>query len=151
MQIWVQNFFFRGFYLYYMLGIFASYHFMQFQKKTNERNFRKWQKNLVSGPILTPWRKFGTQNFFSWILLLLHVRHCCKLSFYAISRKPNEPNLTKQQKTKISERFWNIWYKFGLRTFFFFFFFKKYGSASHQISWSTIIMYNIRKKLKIQS
>ena len=33
MQIWVQNFFFRGFYLYYMLGIFASYHFMQFQKK----------------------------------------------------------------------------------------------------------------------
>ena len=149
MQIWVQNFFFRGFYLYYMLGIFASYHFMQFQKKTNERNFRKWQKNLVSGPILTPWRKFGTQNFFSWILLLLHVRHCCKLSFYAISRKPNEPNLTKQQKTKISERFWNIWYKFGLRTFFFFF--QKYGSASHQISWSTIIMYNIRKKLKIQS
>ena len=74
---------------------FCKLPFYAISKKTNERNFRKWQKNLVSGPILTPWPKFGTQNFFSWILLLLHVRHCCKLSFYATSRKPNEPNLRK--------------------------------------------------------
>ena len=31
--------------------------------------------------------KFGLQKLFSWILPLLDVLHCCKLSLYAISRK----------------------------------------------------------------
>ena len=36
--------------------------------------------------------------FFSWVLPLLHVIHCCKLSLYVISRKTNEPNLKKWGK-----------------------------------------------------
>ena len=35
---------------------------------------------------------------FLWVLPLLHVTYCCKLSLYPISRKTNEPNLKKQQK-----------------------------------------------------
>ena len=49
-------------------------------------------KNSNFGPNLVP------QNFFSWVLPLLVVRHCSKLSSYAISTKTNEPNLTKWQK-----------------------------------------------------
>ena len=45
------------------------------------------------------WPKFGPKNFFSWVLPLLDVRHCCKLSLYAISKKSNKPNLRKLQKT----------------------------------------------------
>ena len=37
----------------------------------------------------------GHPKFSSWILLLLLVRQCSKLSSYAISRKTNEPNLKK--------------------------------------------------------
>ena len=32
---------------------------------------------------------------FLWVLPLLHVTYCCKLSLYPISRKTNEPNLKK--------------------------------------------------------
>ena len=46
-------------------------------------------KNSNFGPNLAP------PKFFSWILPLLVVRQCSKLSSYAISRKTNEPNLTK--------------------------------------------------------
>ena len=37
---------------------------------------------------------FGTRSnfFFSWVLPLLDVRHCGKLSLYAISKKTNDPN-----------------------------------------------------------
>ena len=34
---------------------------------------------------------------FSWVLPLLDLIHCCKLSLYAISRKTNEPNLAQIQ------------------------------------------------------
>ena len=37
------------------------------------------------GPNLDP------QKLFPWILSLLDVRNCCKLAFYAISRKTNKP------------------------------------------------------------
>ena len=39
--------------------------------------------------------KVDPLNFFSWVLPLLDVIRCCKLSLYAISRKTNEPNLRK--------------------------------------------------------
>ena len=52
-------------------------------------------KNLVLGPILVPLSEMLAQKIFSWILPLLHARHYCKLSLYAISRKTNEPNLMK--------------------------------------------------------
>ena len=60
-------------------------------------------KNLILGQILA---RFGPDlvppNFFSWVLLLLDVTHCHKLSSYAISRKINEPNLRKWQKNLVS-------------------------------------------------
>ena len=43
------------------------------------------------------WSKLWDPNFFSWILSLLDVRYCCKLSVHAIWRKINEPNLRKWQ------------------------------------------------------
>ena len=44
-------------------------------------------KNLVSDLILAPLAQIWAQKLFLWILPLLDVRHCCKLSQYAISRK----------------------------------------------------------------
>ena len=76
-------------------------------------------KNLVSKPILVLLAQIWTQHFFSWIFLLLHNRHCCKLSLHAISRKINEPNLRKWQKTYFQDRFWLLWPKFGPRNFFY--------------------------------
>ena len=62
-------------------------------KKTNEPTFKKWQKNLILGLILA---HFGPPKL--WVLPLLDVRNCYKLSLYAISRKTNETNLRKWQK-----------------------------------------------------
>ena len=44
------------------------------------------------------WSKFGPQIFFSGVLPPLDVIHCYKLTFYAISRKTNEQNLSKLEK-----------------------------------------------------
>ena len=82
---------FHKFYLDYVVGIIASYHCMYFQEELMNQTWENG-KNLVSGSILA---KFGPQKFFSQISLLLHSRHCCKLSLYAISRKITEPNLRK--------------------------------------------------------
>ena len=54
-------------------------------------------KNLVSRRNLGP-------KFFSWILPLLILRHCCKVSLHAISRKTNEPNLRQETKKLVSRR-----------------------------------------------
>ena len=51
------------------------------------------KKKLVLAPILAPFIQIWAPNFFSWVLLLLDVRHCSKLSLCAISRKINEPKL----------------------------------------------------------
>ena len=67
-------------------------------KKANEQNMRKWQKNLVSGTILALLTQIWIPKFFLWIWPLLDVRHCCKLSLYAIARKTNEPNLRNGKK-----------------------------------------------------
>ena len=61
----------------------------------------------------------GTLNFFSWILPLLNVRHCCKLSLYAILRKPNETNLRKGKKPSSRTNF-------GSKIFFYEFFYLHY-------------------------
>ena len=44
------------------------------------------------------WPKFSHSKIFLWILVLLDVRNCCKLSLYAIPGNTNEPNLRKWQK-----------------------------------------------------
>ena len=66
-------------------------------RKTNEPNLRKWQKNPPS--FWPDFGHFGPQKCFSLVLNIRHIRHCCKLSLYAISRKTKEPNLRKWQKT----------------------------------------------------
>ena len=53
-------------------------------------------KKLILDPILA--QIWGPQIFL-WVLLLLGVRHCCKISLHAIPRKTNEPKLRKWQKT----------------------------------------------------
>ena len=59
-------------------------------------------KNLVSGTILACFDLNLVPKFSCvWVLPLLDVIYCCKLSLHAISRKTNEPNLRKWQK-KIS-------------------------------------------------
>ena len=104
--------FFYGFYFYYLLDIVASYYCMQYHfgvqlrtkwlwvrvqlQSCNEPNLRKQQKTQFWDKSLP---KFRLNNFFSLILPLLVVRHCRKLSLYAISRKTNEPNFRKQEKT----------------------------------------------------
>ena len=56
-------------------------------------------KNLVLRLILDSQDQiWAPKSFFSQILLLLNVRHCCKLAMYAISKKTNKLNLRKQQK-----------------------------------------------------
>ena len=83
--------FFRGFYLYLMLDIVASYHDIQFQGKfmiQTQWNDKKHHFAIDLGP-LGP--NSGRQIFF----IKLVVRHCSKLSFYSIYRKTNEPSLRK--------------------------------------------------------
>ena len=65
-----------------------------------------------SGPNL------GSQKKFSWVLPLLIVRHCSKLSYYAISWKANKPNFWKWWKTLFWAQFWPVWPKFGPSIFF---------------------------------
>ena len=64
-------------------------------RKTNEPYLRKWQKETSFKPDFGPFGPNLGTKFFSWILPLLDVRHCCKLSLYAISRKNNKPNMRK--------------------------------------------------------
>ena len=75
-------------------------------------------KKLVSGPILSPLAQIWAPKFFSWTLLLLDVKHCCKLSLYAFSRKTNELNLRKWQKSSFGPNFDPLWPKFGHQFFF---------------------------------
>ena len=60
------------------------------------------------------WPKLGPQKLFLWVLPLLDVVHCCKLSLYAISRKTWENG----KKPWFWARFLPIWPKFRLPNFF---------------------------------
>ena len=87
-------------------------------RKANEANLRKqpnptfqmqfWPKFVLSSP----------QKKLFGVLYLQDFMHCYKLSFYAISRKTNETNLRKWQKTQFWDRFWNLRPKCWLQTFF---------------------------------
>ena len=63
-----------------MLGIVPSCNLVQYQEKL----------------MMQPWE--NGKNPFSWVLPLLVVRQCSKLSSYAVSRKTNEANLKKKTK-----------------------------------------------------
>ena len=92
--------FYHGIYLYYMLEVVASYHCMQFQGKLMNQTWGNGKKPSFE----IDFKSFGpnlcSKIFFSWILPLLHVRLCCKLSLHAIARKTNEPNSRKWRKKK---------------------------------------------------
>ena len=107
----------------------------------------KMAKIVIFGPILNCLPQIsGDPNLFLLVLPLWGVRHCSKLLLYAIWRKTNEANMRKWQKSYFWTRFWPLWLKFGPPVFF-----QKSGFISHYISWSAIIMYNIRKKTMTQS
>ena len=81
---------------------------MQLQQKSINQTWKNGKKPSFY-LILAPLVKFGHQKFSSWMLPLPDVRHCCKLSLYLISRKTNEPNLRKWQKTWAAKIFWKTW------------------------------------------
>ena len=88
--------YFCGFYLDEMLYIVASYHCMQFQGKLMNQTCEKDKKKNSFRPHFGSFSpRLGSQNFFSWVITLLDVQNCCKLSLYAISKKTSEPNLRK--------------------------------------------------------
>ena len=80
-------------------------------------------KNLISGQILAPLALIWVPKFFSRILPLLDVRHCCKLMFYSISMKTNKPNLRKWKKLVLGQILAHLT-QIRAADFFFFFFFK---------------------------
>ena len=57
-------------------------------------------KKLILGLALVRFDPNLAQKSFSWSLPPLDVKHCCKLSLYAISKKTSELNLIKSQKNK---------------------------------------------------
>ena len=91
--IWATKLFFEVSALLDMLDTIPSCNLVQYQGKL----------------MLQPWENFKNPNFgpslgppiFLWVLPLQVVRQCSRLSSYAISRKTNEPNLKKWQKTLI--------------------------------------------------
>ena len=55
-------------------------------------------KKLILGSMMVGLSKFGHPKFFSYVLPLLDVRYCCKLSPYLISRKTYDPNSKNGEK-----------------------------------------------------
>ena len=76
----------------------VSYRCMKFQGKLIKQTWENGKKKPVSGPTLALLAQIWAQKNFLWILPVLDVRHCCKLSLHAISSKNNKPNLRKWGK-----------------------------------------------------
>ena len=55
-------------------------------------------KNLILSPILACLAQIWVCNIFLWVYPPVDVRHCLKLSLYAISRKIYDPNSIKLKK-----------------------------------------------------
>ena len=98
-----------------MLYIVARYHCMQFQGKPMNQSWENGKKPSFGPAFCLFLCIFGPQKVFLWILTLLDVLHCGKLSLCEISGKTNEPKkLRKWQKTYFQSRFCPIWPKFEL-------------------------------------
>ena len=69
---------------------------------------------LILGLVLARFCPNSIPKFFLWVLPLLDVIHCCKLSLHVISRKPNEPNL----KPSFGPTFAPFYSNLGPRKFF---------------------------------
>ena len=88
---------------------------MQFPGKLIKTKLEKLTKKLILGPILAHLAQIWGPNFFLWVVPLLVVRDCSKLSSYAIERKTNKTKLEKSVKNLILGP---IWPKFGPPKFF---------------------------------
>ena len=84
-----------------MLYIVGSYYCMHFQGKLMNQTCENGKKPSFCSDFGHFGPNMGPQIFFSRILLLLDVRHCCKSSLYAISRKTNEQNLENGKKNLV--------------------------------------------------
>ena len=94
---------------------------------------------MAKKPSIGP--KFGLPNFFSLILPLLHIKHCCKLSLYAISRKNNETKLEKMvKKTSFRTDFGHFGPNLGLN------FFSQILTLLHVRNWCKLSLYTISRK-----
>ena len=80
-------------------------------------------RNLIWGPILGDLVQIWAPKIFLQVLPPLVVRHCSKLSSYAIERKANEPNLRKWQKATFEPNFGLFDSNLGPRFFWGFFVF----------------------------
>ena len=112
-----KNFFHR-FYLYFMLDIVASYHCLQFQRKVMNQTWENYKKPSFGTNFGPFGPNLGSKNFFSKILPLLRVRHCCKLSLYATSRKLMNQIWENGRKPGVRSNFGPFFPKFGPKTFF---------------------------------
>ena len=77
-------------------------------RKTNEPNLKKWKKKKFWAWFWPAFAQIWSPKIFLWVLPLLDVIHCYKLSLYAISRKTNEPHLRKWHKTYFWTQFWPV-------------------------------------------
>ena len=73
-------------------------------------------KNLISDPVLARL----TLKIFEWVLPLLDLRHCRKLSLYAILRKRYDPNSRKCKKLPFGPDLVPLGPYSGRQLFFFF-------------------------------
>ena len=71
---------------------------MQFKGKLMNQTSENGEKSNF-GPNFGSFGPNFAPKFFPWILPLLDVRHCCKLSLYAILRKTNDSNSQKWRET----------------------------------------------------
>ena len=72
---------------------------MQFTGKLMKQTRGNGNKKLNLEPNLACLAQIWYSKNFLWVLPILDVIHCCKLSLHAVSRKTNEPNFKKWQKT----------------------------------------------------
>ena len=128
-----------------MFDIVTSYHCMQFQGKIMNQTWENGKKTNF-GPNFDSFGPNLGYNFFSWVLPLLDVRHCCKLSFYTISKKANDPNWRKWQKKLILGLIWA-----QIRAANFFFFFSKIWLRQSLDIMASYHHVQYQKKLMIQS
>ena len=87
---------------------------------------------------------FWVPKFFLWVLPLLDVRHCRKLSSYSFSRKTYDLNSRKWQKPHFGPDLGSLRPNSG-RQFFFFSKIWLCQSLDIMVSYYAFIMYNIRK------
>ena len=90
------------------------------RKNNSDVNLHHWMLDIVPSCnlvrykrklVMQPWENdkspnfgpnLGSSNFLPWVLPLIVVRKCFKLSSYATSSKINDANLKKWQKTTFS-------------------------------------------------